>query len=203
MFLKFHKNIDNSLKRAEEIKQKLQQQESSKLLLNNNQQNSSTNNNINIKLTARADDSNQADDFQDDNETENNRFMNKLTQNLANNKNNSSLSFSAHEISVLRHGSFINKREYVPFFPAIDAKEKFFFSLAFSDKNGRLALSPSQSERFVRWSRPDEMFERPCLMMQISCFSVKQTCISDCSFVASLTVCAQYERKFNKKILSK
>ena len=40
-------------------------------------------------------------------------------------------------------------------------------------------------------------------MMVVSSFSVKQTCISDCSFVASLTICAQYERKFNKKILSK
>lgn len=39
-------------------------------------------------------------------------------------------------------------------------------------------------------------------MMLVSSFSVKQTCISDCSFVASLTVCAQYERKFNKKIFS-
>lgn len=72
-----------------------------------------------------------------------------------------------------------------------------------SDKDGKLALSPSQRERFSKWVRPDEIFENPKLMMMISSFSVKQTCISDCSFVASLTVCAQYERKFNKRILSR
>lgn len=72
-----------------------------------------------------------------------------------------------------------------------------------SDKDGKLALSPSQIKHFHKWVRPDEIFENPNLMMLISSFSVKQTCISDCSFVASLTVCAQYERNFNKKILSK
>lgn len=66
-----------------------------------------------------------------------------------------------------------------------------------------MALSSSQKSSFKKWSRPDEIFENPKLMLSISSFSVKQTCISDCSFVASLTVCAQYERKFNQKILSR
>ncbi|CAF0761328.1 unnamed protein product [Brachionus calyciflorus] len=114
-----------------------------------------------------------------------------------------SSSFTKDEIDVLRHGSFINGRDYVPFFPEIDSKEKFFLQIPFNDKDGKLALSPSQKSNFSKWARPDEIFENPTLMMSISCFSVKQTCISDCSFVASLTVCAQYERKFNKKILSK
>jgi calpain-7 len=91
----------------------------------------------------------------------------------------------------------------VPFFPQVDAKEKFFFPLPFSDKDGKLALSSSQLARFSHWSRPEEIFDSPSLMMLVSALSVKQTCISDCSFVASLTVCAQYERKFGKSLLSK
>ena len=115
----------------------------------------------------------------------------------------SSRAFTNAEIAVLRRGSVINSRHYVPFFPEIDRKEKFFFPIAYSDKEGKLALSDSQQGRFSHWSRPDECFENPTLMMLVSSMSVKQTCISDCSFVASLTVCAQYERKFGTSLLSK
>jgi calpain-7 len=144
----------------------------------------------------------------DENETENNKFLNKLavTRPLSPSAaagGSGGGRFGKEEISVLRHGSFINGREYVPFFPEIDSKERFFFPVPFTHKEGKLALAASQRERFNGWARPDEIFEKPTLMMLISSFSVKQTCISDCSFVASLTVCAQYERKFNKRILSK
>jgi hypothetical protein len=112
---------------------------------------------------------------------------NPTVHNLAELNKKSSKSFTKDEIDVLRHGSTINQRSYVPFFPEIDAKERFFFPLPFTDKDGKLALSQSQKERFSRWIRPDEIYENPTLMMLVSSFSVKQTCISDCSFVASLT----------------
>ena len=35
------------------------------------------------------------------------------------------------EIDVLRYGSFINGRNFVPFFTEIDSKEKFFFQIPF------------------------------------------------------------------------
>ena len=114
-----------------------------------------------------------------------------------------SRSFTESEIAVLRHGSSINSRNYVPFFPEIDKKEKFSFPIPFCDKEGKLALSQSQVTKFSHWSRPDEVFDNPTMMMFVSSMSVKQTCISDCSFVSSLTVCAQYERKFGKSLLSK
>ena len=104
---------------------------------------------------------------------------------------------------MLRRGSSINGRNYVPFFEELDTKEKFNFSIPYGDKDGKLALSTSQLARFSHWSRPDEIFEKPTLMLLVSSLSVKQTCISDCSFVASLTVCAQYEKKFGKSLLSK
>ena len=116
-------------------------------------------------------------------------------------------SFSKEEISVLRHGSTINGRDYVPFFSEIDTKnEKFHnFQIPFTDKDGKLALSKSQRDRFSEWVRPGDLYETPSMLAtgSLSSFSVKQTCISDCSFVSSLTVIAQYERKFNKNLLSK
>ena len=65
-------------------------------------------------------------------------------------------SFSKEEIDVLRHGSRINGRDYVPFFNEIDTKnEKFHnFPIPFTDKDGKLPLSKSQRERFSEWVRP-------------------------------------------------
>ncbi len=65
-------------------------------------------------------------------------------------------SFSKEEIDVLRHGSRINGRDYVPFFSEIDTKnEKFHnFPIPFTDKDGKLQLSKSQRERYHEWVRP-------------------------------------------------
>lgn len=48
----------------------------------------------------------------------------KLTDNGA--------SFTKDEINVLRRGSCINGRDYVPFFPEIDAKDRFSFPIPFT-----------------------------------------------------------------------
>lgn len=39
--------------------------------------------------------------------------------------------YTKDEIDVLRHGSFINSREYVPFMSHIDTKDKFYFPVPF------------------------------------------------------------------------
>ncbi len=144
------------------------------------------------------------DNIDENSNNDNDSIENSTSITVNNKRQSSSGTFSKEEIAVLRNGSYINGRDYLPFFVEIDSKEKFFnFQIPFTDKSGKLPLSPSQLERFARWVRPDEIFDNPKLMMLVSSFSVKQTCISDCSFVASLTVCAQYERKFNKILLSK
>ena len=110
--------------------------------------------------------------------------------------------YSKEEIAVLRKTSFINSREYVPFM-SVDMKERFAFPVQYSDKEGKLALSPKQKQRFSRWVRPEDFCDNPQLIYAVSCFSIKQTIVSDCSFVASLAISAQYERKFKKKLITR
>uniref|UniRef100_A0A3Q3J2E1 Calpain catalytic domain-containing protein n=1 Tax=Monopterus albus TaxID=43700 RepID=A0A3Q3J2E1_MONAL len=55
---------------------------------------------------------------------------------------------------------------------------------------------------FSRWVRPDEICNNPTMIMSVSSFSIKQTVVSDCSFVASLAISAAYERRYNKKLIT-
>ncbi len=108
---------------------------------------------------------------------------------------------SQHEQDVLRRGSKINGRSYVPFFN-IDLRERFAFQTPFIDSDGQLKLSPKQQTHFSRWARPDEIMSEPKMIMALSYFAIKQDLISDCSFVASLAVSVQYEKKFNKPLIT-
>lgn len=105
------------------------------------------------------------------------------------------------ELDVLRRGSKINGRDYVPFFD-VDLRERFAFQTAFVDPHGPLKLAPKQQTHFSRWTRPDEIMSEPKMIMALSYFAIKQDLISDCSFVASLSVSVQYEKKFNKRLIT-
>ncbi|CAH1789739.1 unnamed protein product [Owenia fusiformis] len=109
--------------------------------------------------------------------------------------------YTKEEIEVLRHTSYVNRREYVPFM-SVDVREKFGFPIPFTDKEGKLALSPKQKNRFNKWVRPDDFLDSPTMILAISSFSIKQTIVSDCSFVASVAISAQYERRFKKKLIT-
>lgn len=109
--------------------------------------------------------------------------------------------YTAEEIEVLRKTSKINGIEYVPFM-SVDLRERFAFPVPFSDKCGKLALSPKQKAIFSRWVRPDDISNNPIMIYTVSSFSIKQTVVSDCSFVASLAISAAYERRYNKKLIT-
>ncbi|XP_006635595.1 calpain-7 [Lepisosteus oculatus] len=109
--------------------------------------------------------------------------------------------YTAEEIEVLRQTSKINGIEYVPFM-SVDLRERFAFPVPFSDKSGKLALSPKQKAVFSRWVRPDDICNNPTMIFTVSSFSIKQTVVSDCSFVASLAISAAYERRYNKKLIT-
>jgi len=105
------------------------------------------------------------------------------------------------EKKVLAVTSMINGREYVPFTTG-DLKEKFAFPVPFTDKHGKLSLAPKQSSKLVKWARPDEFIPNPSVIQHVDCYSVKQTVVSDCSFVASIAISAQYEKRFGKKLIT-
>lgn len=109
--------------------------------------------------------------------------------------------YSREEIEVLRKTSLINGREYVPFLMT-DRNDRFAYKLPFGDPDGKLLLSPKQRESFGQWVRPEDLCHQPKVIELVDCFSIRQTVVSDCSFVASLAVSALYEKRFKKKIIT-
>lgn len=107
------------------------------------------------------------------------------------------------EKKVLEKTSLINSRIFVPFME-VDTKERFIFPIPFTDKDGMLELAPKQKREFQEWCRVSDLCENPCVIMgsHADFYSIKQTVVSDCSFVASLSVAALYEKKFNRRILT-
>jgi len=109
---------------------------------------------------------------------------------------------SEEEKKVLAITSRINKRDYVPFM-SVDLGEKFNYNYEkYSDPHGKLALAPKQKSRLKAWKRPHEFMRSPKALELVDCFSVKQTVVSDCSFVASIAISAQYEKRFGKKLIT-
>ncbi|EYC29721.1 hypothetical protein Y032_0006g3142 [Ancylostoma ceylanicum] len=105
------------------------------------------------------------------------------------------------ELAVLAITSNINGRKYVPFL-SVDLKEKFNYTIPFSDKDGKLSLTEKQKKRIKAWLRPHEIFEEPKVIGNVDSGTIKQTVISDCSFVASLSITARYEKRFGKQIIT-
>nr|XP_020028672.1 calpain-7 isoform X2 [Castor canadensis] len=110
--------------------------------------------------------------------------------------------YTAEEIEVLRTTSKINGIEYVPFM-SVDLRERFAYPMPFCDRWGKLTLSPKQKSTFSKWVRPEDLTNNPTMIYTVSSFSIKQTIVSDCSFVASLAISAAYERRFNKKLITR
>lgn len=89
--------------------------------------------------------------------------------------------------------------------PAIDLRERFSTLAPFCDPKGLLALSPKQRASLVAFRRLAEIAEAPVVVANsksIDCFAIKQTIVSDCSVIASLTVSALWERRFGRKLIS-
>ena len=110
--------------------------------------------------------------------------------------------YSEEEIKVLKITSTVNGREYLPFMRADLLKERFAFPVPWSDPAGKLSLSPKQRQKLKGWCRPEEYIANPKMIELVDCYSVKQTVVSDCSFVASIAIAAQYEKKYRKRLVT-
>ncbi|KPJ16554.1 Calpain-7 [Papilio machaon] len=111
--------------------------------------------------------------------------------------------YTEEEKEVLRQTSNINDNYFLPFMD-VDYSEKFQYALPFEDKASKLKLSSKQEKEFDCWVRPHEVSVDPKMIVgdYVDCYSIKQTIVSDCSFVASLAVSALYEKRFKKKIIT-
>lgn len=71
-------------------------------------------------------------------------------------------------------------------------------------QDGMLELAPKQKRDLVEWRRISELCENPKLVSGdcVDFHSIKQTIVSDCSFVASLSVSALFERRFGKALIT-
>ena len=108
------------------------------------------------------------------------------------------------EVSVLHATSRINGRVYLPWVPA-DVRERFSGAPgSYKDPDGQLTLSSKQKRHFRQWSRPADLFGTKSLRMVhiMGSRAVTQTVVSDCSFVSSLAISADYERRFERRIIT-
>lgn len=105
----------------------------------------------------------------------------------------------------LRASSVINGITYLPWNDADLSELRVVSPIAsnFNDPNGLPLLSTKQRDSFECWMRPEDICQLPTMVHLISSFTIKQTLIGDCSFLASLAVCADYERRFKTRLVTR
>ncbi|RKP10346.1 hypothetical protein THASP1DRAFT_27864 [Thamnocephalis sphaerospora] len=109
---------------------------------------------------------------------------------------------TAEERRVLTKTSRINGKIHLPWVDA-DLQERFDYVDPFVDPDGELRLSRRQRERFYGWMRPARCMRHPEMIKHISSHTIVQHVVTNCSFVASLCVCADYERRFRKPLVTR
>eukprot|EP00804_Cyclotella_cryptica_P011617 CCRYP_017509-RA/>CCRYP_017509-RA protein AED:0.04 eAED:0.04 QI:113/0.83/0.71/1/0.66/0.57/7/1872/973 len=140
--------------------------------------------------------------------------VNDKLKNLASSHESTQHQLSQDEIDVLLRSSLIASGVFLPWKDE-EAQSYNYFSSAPSswvDPDGLLILSDRQKERFYKWARPDEILNmregatssplQIKMVHSITPFTIKQHCVSDCSFVACLCIAAAYERRFNKRLIT-
>lgn len=130
-------------------------------------------------------------------------------------------SLTQEEIQVLKKSSLIASGLFLPWSER-DAQKLASDcgrSPLFTDPDGYLPLSTKQKERFHCWARPSEILRlrqqhavlgsvlkstasNPVMVKAITPYTIQQKYVTDCSFIASLCICATYERRFRKQLIT-
>lgn len=131
-------------------------------------------------------------------------------------------SFTKEEIEVLKRSSLIASGVFLPW----SEEEASLLSKRvqqmricrkppgslFVDKDGELVLSAKQQKNFHKWARPSEIASirksfgiqqhAPTMIQSINPYSIRQQFVTDCSFIASLCICAAFEKRFRKRLIT-
>jgi calpain-7 len=133
-------------------------------------------------------------------------------------------SLTSEEIKILKRSSLIASGLFLPWCDrdaqmlAAECARSSSFAL-FTDPDGYLPLSSKQKQRFHRWARPSEILRlrqqyavlgsvlkplagKPVIVKAITPYTIQQKYVTDCSFIASLCICATFERRFRKRLIT-
>jgi hypothetical protein len=135
-----------------------------------------------------------------------------------------SSSFTKDEIDVLKRSSLIASGVFLPWSDEeADALSRRVQELTqrrqqpsklklFVDKDGELPLADKQRNHFHRWARPSEIAQMrqslgtnqhpPTMIRSVNPYSIRQKYVTDCSFIASLCICAAFEKRFRKRLIT-
>lgn len=133
-------------------------------------------------------------------------------------------SLTKEEIDILKQSSLLASGLFLPWSDkealALDKEYAKSSSSLFTDPDGKIALSDKQKTRFHSWARPNEILRirrqnavlssivkptsgrRPVMVKAITPYTIQQKYVTDCSFVASLCICATFERRFRKRLIT-
>eukprot|EP00581_Thalassiosira_minuscula_P015497 CAMPEP_0183727114 /NCGR_PEP_ID=MMETSP0737-20130205/24915_1 /TAXON_ID=385413 /ORGANISM="Thalassiosira miniscula, Strain CCMP1093" /LENGTH=931 /DNA_ID=CAMNT_0025958665 /DNA_START=83 /DNA_END=2875 /DNA_ORIENTATION=+ len=140
----------------------------------------------------------------------------KLTKPTIEDYINSNISTSErltpYEVKVLSWSSNIASGLFLPWDEAEARSYNYYPTKPWVDPEGLLKLSDKQKGKFDRWARPSEIAamrrqsSSSCSISMIkgkvTPYTIKQYCVSDCSFIAGLCISAQYERHFQRRLVS-
>lgn len=133
-------------------------------------------------------------------------------------KNKSASSLTPEEIEILKQSSLIASGLFLPWSDedatCLLRETKKQSGKLFTDPDGFLPLSDKQKKHFSRWARPSEIvqlrhqlgitrkLQKPTMVNAITPYTIKQQYVTDCSFIASLCICAAFERRFRKRLIT-
>ena len=129
----------------------------------------------------------------------------------------SGVALTEEEVSILKRSSIIASGLFLPW----SDQDAYSLSLQvrksvqsnYTDTDFPRKLSEKQTKHFYKWARPTDICDlrqklsrgsaTPITMINsITPYSIRQQYVTDCSFIASLCICAAFERKFQKKLVT-
>jgi calpain-7 len=126
-----------------------------------------------------------------------------------------SLHYTKEEIDVLKRSSMLTTGVFLPWSDAeaedLSRRVRTIGNqgtILFTDSE-RIKLNDKQRKKFFKWARPAHILaqrqvssQSPVLIRTITPYSIRQKCVTDCSFIASLCICADFERRFRKRLIT-